>query len=189
MIATTALEFLAVEDMKLELRLPSSETSLDGLIASQIASAVRWVSRETERPLVSVTETVDVPAFPPAGRPLDVSSTYVLTVDGVSYHLPGTALRDDPGGVIAGGDLGRLDRAMSGYQVYWPDGGWPQAEPGTPVTVTLTRGMANVDPGLRGVVVLACRDLYEGQRLTAGDDSLVSRMLAPYRPYGYQLAY
>ena len=182
--SATALEFLPLADMKMELRLPASETSLDGLITRQIEAAVRFIEEETAIPLVSREETLTLPGFPLRLRPMILRTTHLLSVDDIKYFPDGGGPRAEPSGEINGADLGRVSqRGLNLWEVYWPDSGWPQSE--YPVRVEVTRGLAQVDAGLRAATVAAVRDLFEGQRLVPGDDSMVNFLLQPYAPYGF----
>ena len=170
--------------MKQEMRIPPGETSHDAMISHQIASAVRYAEAETSIPIVTRVEEIELPGFPlRTMRPIMLRTTYLLDVRAIKYFPSGADPRADPGGEILATGLGRVtQRTLNTWEV-WPGEAWPRSL--YPIRVMATRGLAEVHPALRAAAIAACRDLYEGQRLVSGDDSMVNFLLQPYVPYGF----
>ena len=181
--ASSALGVLSISEAKDELRIPSSESSLDGLIGGQIAAAVTYVTERVSKPLVTGTYRIILDRFPAEGVPIVIESEFVRHKGEISYWTDGSDLNGDPDGSISASDQGRLERRYNRHYLYWPDDGWPDdADSKAPVWVDHTRGW-DVPEGVKQAVVLAARDYFEGQRIVT--NSSIDFLLQPWLPYGH----
>ena len=143
-MATTALEVVPLLAMRRELRIEGdTNPDDDARLIGQIGAAVSDVSLDASAPLVEQPETIEA-AVPYRDRPVAFTATVVRVVRQVRYWTPGAALRDEPSGVIAGSDLGRLWSDWRASRLNWlypPAAGWPAVLAGSRLWLDVTRGV------------------------------------------------
>lgn len=176
----TALDVLPLATAREELRIPDRDH--DGLLETQIAAAVDWVAAETSLPLVDVTADCAVPRGA-ASAPVLVPGAAVRRIERIAWWSPDASPSGDPDRRTVAA-WGRLDVRPGAAFVWPPPAGWPAGRSGTPLVVTVTRGLDPVPPALRSACVLALRQLYDGAaeiHATAAVYALVQpwRRLAP----------
>ena len=143
-MATTALEVVPLLAMRRELRI-EGETNPDddARLIGQIGAAVSDVSLDASAPLVEQPETIAA-AVPYCDRPVAFTATVVRAVTQVRYWTSGGSLRDEPDGVIAGSDLGRLQSDWPATRRNWlypPEAGWVPVLAGSRLWLDVTRGV------------------------------------------------
>ena len=143
-MATTALKVVPLLAMRRELRIEGAiNPDDDARLIGQIGAAVSDVSLDASAPLVEQPETIAA-AVPYCDRPVAFTATVVRAVTQVRYWTPGAALRDEPDGVIAGLDLGRLWSdwpATRRNRLYPPEAGWVPVLAGSRLWLDVTRGV------------------------------------------------
>ena len=184
-IATTPLEVVSLAEMKSELRLPSTENSLDTLISGLIASAVRSVADITDRPLVARPHVHVLERFPPENCPIRLPYQFVSSADRIVYRTPTDSLRTAGTGMIPAADLGVMERRPDGdgFDLYWPEDGWPEILPRSRPQVMLTMGW-DAGGAAALAVKLMVRDAFDGRTEIRGTPA-ADRILEPYLPYGH----
>ena len=143
-MATTALAVVPLLAMRRELRIERDiNTDDDARLIGQIGAAVSDVSLDASAPLVEQRETIEA-AVPYHDRPVAFTATVVRVVRQVRYWTSGGSLRDEPDGVIAGSDLGRLQSDWPATRRNWlypPEAGWLPALAGATLWLDVTRGV------------------------------------------------
>ena len=143
-MATTALEVVPLLAMRRELRIEGdTNPNDDARLIGQIGAAVSDVSLDASSPLVEQDETIEA-AVPYRDRPVAFTATVVRGVTQVRYWTSGGSLRDEPDGVIAGSDLGRLQSDWPATRRNWlypPEAGWLPALAGATLWLDVTRGV------------------------------------------------
>ena len=143
-MATTALEVVPLLAMRRELRIEGeTNPNDDARLIGQIGAAVSDVSLDASAPLVEQDETIEA-AVPYRDRPVAFTATVVRAVTQVRYWTSGGSLRDEPDGVIAGSDLGRLQSDWPATRRNWlypPVGGWVPVLAGSRLWLDVTRGV------------------------------------------------
>ncbi len=181
-MATEAIEVVSLEEMKAELPAASHR---EEALKVQIASAVSFVSRLIEAPLVDITETIHIPRPADAHWPLAFRALAVKSVDKVEYWTPSGNLREDPDGTaIENAQLGRLVSRNRDNTLYPPGEGWPDILPDSPLVLTVTRGLEFGDEhkALKQAVILLVRQFYDGFN-EMRPTSAVFALIAPWRRY------
>ena len=181
-MAATALAVLSLAAAKAELRIAPDEHDHNDLILAQIRGAVSYVSRFLRAPLVDRAETHHC-APPGADRPLALLTDYVQSTSAVRYWSAGTALREEPDGLISVADLGRLVQVGRGYCVWPPEDGWPEVETGSMLEIDLTRSIPITaqTQSLRDAVVVVMRHLYNAEGELNMPRSTIQALIAPWR--------
>ena len=182
-VARSALDVVALDDMKHELGIPLTETSLDSTLEAQITAAVDWVSKEIQRPLVAREKVYLVRQFPRDALPMGIAHANVASVLRIDYWAPEDDIRLEAPRMIAGADLGRLGRASrhdplysGGSYVYGPADGWPVSHETACPEVILELGW-QAEPGVVQAVKLLVRDYYEGRSALPRGGWAVERLL------------
>ena len=143
-MATTALEVVPLLAMRRELRIEGdTNTNDDARLIGQIGAAVSDVSLDASAPLVEQPETIAA-AVPYCDRPVAFTATVVRAVTQVRYWTSSGSLRDEPDGVIAGSDLGRLQSDWPATRRNWlypPEAGWVPVLAGSTLWLDVTRGV------------------------------------------------
>ena len=143
-MATTALEVVPLLAMRRELRIERDiNPDDDARLIGQIGAAVSDVSLDASAPLVEQAETIEA-AVPYRDRPVPFTATVVRAVTQVRYWTSGGSLRDEPDGVIAGSDLGRLQSDWPATRRNWlypPEAGWVPVLAGSRLWLAVTRGV------------------------------------------------
>ena len=143
-MATTALKVVPLLAMRRELRIEGAiNPDDDARLIGQIGAAVSDVSLDASAPLVEQDETIEA-AVPSRDRPVAFTATVVRAVTQVRYWTPGGSLRDEPDGVIAGSDLGRLQSDWPVTRRNWlypPEAGWVPVLAGSRLWLDVTRGV------------------------------------------------
>ena len=189
-MAATAEGVVSLAEIRTELRIPSGETSFDGMLRFQIPDAVSWVEWQTHLPLVDRTELFYLGGA--GSTPVLLPAPFIREVTRVRYWSPDGALRSDPDGTIAVSDLGRTQvqpprsgRLDGGLAVWPPAAGWPSVLGGSALEFRVRRGfvLTAETRGVRSPVIAAVRQLHDGStviRNTLAMDALLS----PWRYYG-----
>lgn len=179
-------DLVSVERMRTELRLPAPlSAEAAAILAGQIASAVDWVARVLERPLLGETQTLAAP------RPADPRDPIALlvppgpaAVESVAAHSPDDDLAGPPGIVLAPAELGRLEDlrdpagdAWAAIRQWPPPGGWPEVAPGTSFVFTVRPAAGPLPAAVAQAVVLVARDLWHG---TDVQGVAAARLLRPF---------
>ena len=143
-MATTALEVVPLLAMRRELRIEGdTNPNDDARLIGQIGAAISDVSLDASSPLVEQDETIEA-AAPYRDRPVAFTATVVRAVTQVRYWTSGGSLRDEPDGVIAGSDLGRLQSDWPATRRNWlypPEAGWVPVLAGSRLWLAVTRGV------------------------------------------------
>ena len=184
-MATDPLSVISLDAAKASLGLPSTVTSRDSTLRSQIASAVNFVQQRSGLPLVRTNQRWRT-RMPSGTEPLVLPWTHVRSVLSIAYWTPGddpSGPRDPSGGIDVA-TLGEL-RGFSGFEfdgaeVNGPDGGWPETHPDdNRVIVQFDRELDPIPASLVECVRLAVWDFFESQR-GVPSRSTIDVLLAPF---------
>ena len=183
-MADTATEVVTLDEIKAELRIDAAVSDHDALLTGHIEAAVSFVARHVDAPLVDVAETIYAPRPSGASLPVSFRVLAVKSVESVKYWTPASALRDDPDGAVAKGDLGRLVSEGRHNLLYPPADGWPEALQGSLLAVQVKRGLAidATTKALKQAVVLCVRQFYDGYREIRPTEAFYA-LIAPWRRY------
>ena len=179
-MAANALDIVSLDTIKLELRIPSGETSHDTLLTSHIANAVSLVARHLRVPLLDRTEGFRCSRPTDSATPIILPTRGVRSVGSVKYWTAGGSLREAPDGSIAVDTLGRLVEYM-GFVIYPPADGWPAVLDNSLIEIVLTRGQ-DTPPALRSAVVLCVRQFYDGY-IEIRPNAAFFSLIRPFRSY------
>lgn len=159
---TQANEIVALPFLRKQLGLAEDSDSQDDILTAYLDEAVSFVSRETGRPLLDVTDDIYVTSQ--NDKHILIECRYVKSVDRIRYWTLAGALRSEPDGTIEMDTLGRF-HPMTNRSLLWPpEAGWPDLLSGTCMEVRLTRGF-DLDVQskvLRAAVILVVRQLFDG---------------------------
>ena len=152
----------SVSTMRKEFRLQDVfNDEVDSVILSKFQAAASWVAQESGVPVIDVPKTISVLRPSLSKYPITINDTYVKEVTEVKYWTEAGFLYAAPDGTYVPGRLlsRELDKAY-----LWPGAtGWPtDALTSSVLEITYTRGVASVNAGLRGAIVLLAYDLFNG---------------------------
>ena len=185
-VPATALDVLSVASLKAELRLePDDDTTLDAQLEGYVKAAVEHIERYCERPILRTTDKQVVRAGTTTG-PIHFWCPDGYQIVSVKYWPDKASLRLDPSETISVVSLGRRVWATRHpwWHSVWPsEDGWPESEDAYDCRFELSvyRGVdiAKAE-SLRHAVILAARELWEGQSVIQGSRAMYT-LADPYR--------
>ena len=189
-MASSALEIVSLETMRSELELASDDDFDDDSITIAITDAVSFVAYRIGLPLIAVTETLRcyLPTMIKDDVPIYFEAKAVTAVNQIGYYLTTQKQREEPTGVIAGNALGRHvkeGRFDIDNWIFPPATNWPEmleVDRTREVHIEVAREFAIDDKNrqIRSAVILAARDIYNGQRESYGQSSAFENLIIKY---------
>ena len=154
-----ATDIMSVDDLKVELQVEASDNTRDFRIGRAFSGAIDWVGKQIGIPLLDTEKTIYVERPDLKSRLVSITAENILSVTSVSYWETTQDLREEPTGVIAIADLGRLYLTQQ-----WPPSvGWPSILEDSMLKFVVKVGVGpTVPPGIQSALILATRQLFEG---------------------------
>ena len=161
------LEVVSVAQMRQQLRLGASTGANDPhdpIVTAAIRAGVAFVARNTLIPLLDESQVCQVE--PTSDKAfLELPITYVKSVNAIMFWGVAQGYREAPAGVISVSTLGRIVYQKKATYIYPPATGWPTRRTGSPLLVTIIRGVTiTEDDVLFQAVVVYGREYFNGYR-------------------------
>ena len=168
-MVSRALDVLSVDEMKMELRIPSEVIDHDQLIERHISSAVAEITGYLHRPIVDTTKWTAAAKPSMIMNPVAWIGYPTRSVGSIHYWLPGQTSAENPNGHLSFQDLGRSLRGRTRWQHfrYPPSTGWPTTAPNSPLVIEYIDGL-HIDSHnfmIKQAIVLLCRSFYDGSQM------------------------
>lgn len=169
-MAADANGVVTLERLKSELRIESTETAHDSLLAEQRADAISLTESYLRRPLIDRTRTIRTSAMPEGSTsPLRLRSLPGFkSLARIKYWQDSQTRRDEPSGVILPAALGRTEQVDGVVEIHPQADGWP-AYGFAEYRVEAVTGWQEIPSALRSAVVVLVRQLYNGYREMRAD--------------------
>lgn len=174
--------------LKDSLRIPRTELDEDFTLNVQVAAAISFVERLTDRVFVNQTWSALAP-IPSSQECFSARISSLITTSlNLIYWTPTDAVQDAATGSIDVSST-RVEYAQSVLVLFPPTTGWPQANPSYPyLRLSGTRGTdeAALEAGLKHAIILAAKEFYDGFR-NITEQNAIYALAKPYAFYGSML--